>query len=225
MRTIFFFLVFPYCSPKPPWDIFRSSRLNVYVLAHVGSVCPLAGCLLLPRSHHWAGKCSPVGPGPQWQGSKLLQVTSGSHWLKVLWMKESPPKASCSSLKPVPEVESSQWLPALVKGEMRWPAPYSVFVQCECATDLTWDEAMRLLLDSKSQPQLHLIFPYAAGTAACADVPTRARAARRLGDGAELWARSTGKPAHHAAPRYKASGPFTESLHAPWFSSCTLGLL
>ena len=115
----------------------------------------------------------------------------------MLWMEESPPKVSCSSLQRVPEVESSEWLPGLVNGEIRCPAPHSVFVQCECATGLTRDEAVRLLVEAKSQPQLHLIFPYAAGMAACADVPTTAGAAGRPGDGAGL----AGTQCREASPR------------------------
>ena len=78
MRTIYFiFLVsFSLLFSQTTMGHFQELTSNMPVLAHTGSAGPLAVCLLLPRSHHQAGKCSPVGPGPQWQGTKLLQVTS-----------------------------------------------------------------------------------------------------------------------------------------------------
>lgn len=53
---------------------FQELMSNMPPLAHIGSACPLAGHLSLPGIS--SGKCSPVGSGPQWQGTKLLQVTS-----------------------------------------------------------------------------------------------------------------------------------------------------
>lgn len=67
-------------------------------------------------------------------------------------MEERPQKVSCSSLWRVPEVACSEWLPGLVIVEIRRRAPRSVFVQCECAMDLTWDESVHLLVEAKSQP-------------------------------------------------------------------------
>lgn len=77
---------------------------------------------------------------------------------------------------------------------------------------------------SKKRIEVHLIFPYTVGMAACAHVPTVAGAAGRLGYGAGPAGTQHWEASPWCRPPLEGSGPFTGSLQAPWFSSCTLGL-
>lgn len=79
MRTIFFFFFFcfPYFSPKPAWDIFRSSCLTCLRWHTLGVPVPLQDICLSQESA--------VGNAAQWGQGHSDREPSYCRWLLFLW--------------------------------------------------------------------------------------------------------------------------------------------